>query len=143
MNLRSKINNQIFTFKSVTDVLAKANSEKSGDALDGIAAESATERVAAKLCLSRMQLKDIYENPVIPYEDDAVTRLIYDDLNTTIYKKICNWTVSELREYILSSKQSQNDLLNISRGLTSEMIAAAAINGFDIRLKPKECCFAI
>ena len=126
MNLRSKINNQIFTFKSVTDVLAKANSEKSGDALDGIAAESATERVAAKLCLSRMQLKDIYENPVIPYEDDAVTRLIYDDLNTTIYKKICNWTVSELREYILSSKQSQNDLLNISRGLTSEMIAAAA-----------------
>ncbi|OQY13546.1 MAG: ethanolamine ammonia lyase large subunit [Desulfobacteraceae bacterium 4572_19] len=126
MNLRSKINNRIFTFKSVTDVLAKANNEKSGDTLVGLAAESASERVAAKLCLSKMQLKDIYENPVIPYDDDEVTRLIYDDLNTTIYKKVCNWTVSELREYILSSQNTQSDLLNISRGLTSEMIAAVA-----------------
>ena len=126
MNLRSKINNRIYTFKSVTDVLAKANNEKSGDALVGLAAESATERVAAKLCLSKMQLKDIYENPVIPYDDDEVTRCIYDDLNTTIYKKISNWTVSDLREYILSSQTTQNELLNISRGLTSEMIAGAA-----------------
>ncbi|MCP4119082.1 MAG: ethanolamine ammonia-lyase subunit EutB [Desulfobacteraceae bacterium] len=126
MNLRSKINNQIFTFKSVTDVLAKANNEKSGDALVGLAADTATERVAAKLCLSKLQLKDIYENPVIPYEEDEVTRLIYDDVNTTIYKKISNWTVSELREYILNSKTTQNELLNLSRGLTSEMIAAVA-----------------
>lgn len=126
MNLRSKINNRIYTFKSVTDVLAKANNEKSGDALVGLAAESASERVAAKLCLSQMQLKDIHDNPVIPYEDDEVTRCIYDDLNTTIYKRICNWTVSELREYILSSENTQNDLLKISRGLTSEMIAAVA-----------------
>ena len=126
MNLRSKINNQVFTFQSVRDVLAKANNEKSGDALVGLAADSATERVAAKLCLSRMQLKDIYENPVIPYEDDEVTRVIYDDLNTTIYGRVKNWTVSDLREYILDSKNSQADLLNLSRGLTSEMIAAAA-----------------
>ena len=126
MNLRSKIHNRVFTFKSVCDVLAKANNEKSGDALVGLAAESATERVAAKLCLANLQLKDIYENPVIAYEKDQVSRLIYDDLNTTIYNKVKNWTVSELREYILSSKSSQNELLNISRGLTSEMIAAVA-----------------
>ncbi len=126
MNLRSKINNQIFTFESVTDVLARANNEKSGDGLVGLAAGSATERVAAKLCLANLQLKDIFENPVIPYEKDEVTRLIYDDVNTTIYKRISNWTLSELREYILSSNSCQNDLLNISRGLTSEMIAAVA-----------------
>lgn len=126
MNLRSMIHNQVFTFKSVTDVLAKANSEKSGDSLVGLAAETATERVAAKLCLANLQLKDIYENPVIPYEKDEVTRLIYDDLNTTIYKKVQNWTVGELREFILDSKNSQNDILNVSRGLTSEMIAAVA-----------------
>lgn len=126
MNLRSMIHNQVFTFKSVTDVLAKANSEKSGDSLVGLAAETATERVAAKLCVANLQLKDIYENPVIPYEKDEVTRLIYDDLNTTIYKKVQNWTVGELREFILDSKNSQNDILNVSRGLTSEMIAAVA-----------------
>lgn len=126
MNLRSIIHNQVFTFKSVTDVLAKANSEKSGDALVGLAAETATERVAAKLCLANLQLKDIYENPVIPYDQDEVTRLIYDELNTTIYQKVKNWTVAELREFILDSRNRQNDILNISRGLTSEMIAATA-----------------
>ncbi len=124
MNLRSKINNKVFTFKSVTDVLAKANNEKSGDALVGLAAETATERVAAKLCLSNFLLKDIFENPVIPYEKDEVTRIIYDDINSTIYKRISGWTVADLREFILASKSGQNELLNISRGLTSEMIAA-------------------
>jgi len=126
VNLRSMIHNQVFTFKSVTDVLAKANSEKSGDALVGLAAETATERVAAKLCLANMQLKDIYEYPVIPYDEDEVTRTIYDELNTTIYKKVQNWTVAELREFILDSRNSQNEILNVSRGLTSEMIAAVA-----------------
>ena len=125
MNLQSKINNQIFTFTSVADVLAKANTEKSGDALVGLSASSATERVAAKLCLAEMRLSDIYENPVIPYESDAVTRLIYDRLNTTIYKQLSGWTVSELREHILACP-SQGELLNMSRGLTSEMIAAVA-----------------
>ena len=72
MNLRSKINNKTYVFNSVRDVLAKANQEKSGDTLAGIAAESATERVAAKLCLANLTLKDIFENPVIPYEKDEV-----------------------------------------------------------------------
>lgn len=126
MNLKSKINNKIFVFNSVREVLAKASQEKSGDTLAGIAAESATERVAAKLCLSNFTLKDIFENPVIPYEKDEVTRVIIDGINTTIYNKLSQWSVSELREYILNSHTTQKDLLKISRGLTSEMIAAVA-----------------
>ena len=126
MNLKSKINNKIFVFNSVREVLAKAGHEKSGDTLAGIAAESATERVAAKLCLSNFTLKDIFENPVIPYEKDEVTRVIIDGINTTIYNKLSQWSVSELREYILNSHTTQKDLLKISRGLTSEMIAAVA-----------------
>ncbi|MBU3191153.1 ethanolamine ammonia-lyase subunit EutB [Clostridium bowmanii] len=126
MNLKSKINNKIFVFNSVRDVLAKANNEKSGDTLAGIAAESATERVAAKLCLANLTLKDIFENPVIPYEKDEITRVIIDGINTTIYNTISHWSVSELREYILNSHTTQKDLLKISRGLTSEMIAAVA-----------------
>lgn len=126
MNLKSKINNKIFIFNSVREVLAKASQEKSGDTLARIAAESATERVAAKLCLANFTLKDIFENPVIPYEKDEVTRVIVDGINTTIYNKLSNWSVSELREYILNSHTTQKDLLKISRGLTSEMIAAVA-----------------
>ncbi len=125
MNLRSKIREHVYKFTSVTDVLAKANSEKSGDALVGLAAATASERVAAKLCLANLQLKDIYENPVVPYDKDEVTRVIYDDLNITIYNDVKNWTVMELREFILSSN-SQRELLRVGKGLTSEMIAAVA-----------------
>ncbi|KUO51738.1 MAG: ethanolamine ammonia-lyase [Desulfitibacter sp. BRH_c19] len=126
MKLKANIYNNVFTFKTVKEVLAKANEEKSGDILVGIAAGSSSERVAAKLVLSRMSLEDIYENPVIPYEEDEVTRLIYDTLNTSIYNKIKGKTVGELREYILDLETTGEDLLHISRGLTSEMIAAVA-----------------
>jgi ethanolamine ammonia-lyase large subunit len=126
VNLKSIINNKTFVFKSVREVLAKANEEKSGDILAGIAAESATERVAAKLCLANLTLKDIYEYPVIDYEKDEVTRTIYDGCNTAIFNKISGWSVAEAREYILKSKTTQDDILNITHGMTSEMIAGIA-----------------
>jgi ethanolamine ammonia-lyase large subunit len=126
MNLKAKVHGKSFVFGSVREVLAKANEEKSGDVLAKIAAASGLERVAAKLVLSRLRLEEIYENPVIPYEADEVTRTIYDGINTTIYRQIKDWTVSQLREYVLDSKTTSADILHISRGLTSEMTAAAA-----------------
>ncbi|MCR6544911.1 ethanolamine ammonia-lyase subunit EutB [Dehalobacterium formicoaceticum] len=126
MNLSAKVYNKSFTFKSVKEVLAKANEEKSGDMLAGIGAASASERVAARLVLSRLTLEDIYNNPVIPYEIDEVTRLIYDDLNISIYNQFKNYTVGELRDYILDLDTGDNDLKHLGRGLTSEMIAAVA-----------------
>lgn len=126
MILKAKVYNKVFTFKSLKEVMAKANEEKSGDELVGIAAASASERVAAKLILSNLTLEDIFNNPVIPYEEDEVTRAIYDGLNLRIYQEIKGWTVGYLREYILEHKTSGADLAHISRGLTSEMIAAVA-----------------
>lgn len=126
MILKAKVYNKIFAFQSLKEVMAKANEEKSGDELVGIAAKSASERVAAKLVLSSLALEDIYNNPVIPYEEDEVTRAIYDGLNLRIYQEIKSWTVGQLREYILDHKTTGENLAHISRGLTSEMIAAVA-----------------
>lgn len=126
MILKAKVYNNIFAFDSIKEVLAKANEEKSGDVLVGIAATSASERVAAKLVLSNLTLEDIYNNPVIPYEEDEVTRVIYNGLNLRIYQDIKSWTVGQLREYILDHKTTGDDLAHISRGLTSEMIAGVA-----------------
>lgn len=50
MILKTNLFGHTYQFKSITDVLAKANEEKSGDRLAGVAAESAEERVAAKWC---------------------------------------------------------------------------------------------
>lgn len=126
MNLKAKVASKVFVFKSVMDVLAKANEEKSGDMLAGIGAGSASERVAAKVVLSNLTLEDIYNNPVIPYEKDEVTRVIYDTLNLSVYQKIKSMTVGQLREYILDSDTTVGDLKQLGRGLTSEMIAAVA-----------------
>ena len=126
MLLKTKLFGKVYHFSSIKEVLAKANEKRSGDVLAGIAAESITEMVAAKEVLSRMLLSDLRNNPMVPYEDDEVTRIIQDDINERIYDEIKNWTVSELREWLLSYDAKSNDILRISRGLTSEMIAAVA-----------------
>ena len=48
MKLSTVLAGRTFTFQSVKEVLAKANEEKSGDILAGVAAASGLERVAAK-----------------------------------------------------------------------------------------------
>ncbi len=124
MKLKTTLQGKTYVFSSLKEVLAKANEEKSGDKLAGLAAETAQERVAAKVVLSAVTLGDLRENPAVPYETDEVTRIIQDDLNEKQYQKLRNWTVSELREWLLDENTTSRDIRKISRGLTAEMAAA-------------------
>ncbi|MBY0754286.1 ethanolamine ammonia-lyase subunit EutB [Clostridium sardiniense] len=124
MILKTKLFGRTYEFKNLYDVMAKANEEKSGDKLAGLSAESSEERVAAKVVLASITLKDLRNNPAVPYEIDEVTRIIQDGVNEKIYEEIKSWTVSDLREWILDDKTTSLDIRRISRGLTSEMVAA-------------------
>ncbi len=124
MILKTKLFGKVHQFQSLCEVMAKANEEKSGDKLAGIAAESAEERVAAKAVLSHITLQDLRNNPAVPYEEDEVTRIIQDDVNEAIYNEIKGWTVGELREWILDTQTTGDMIKRVSRGLTSEMVAA-------------------
>ncbi len=126
MAYKTLLGGQVFTFDSVKEVMAKANEEKSGDILAGVAASSDLERIAAKEVLSNMLLKDLRENPAVPYEEDDVTRLNQDSINEVFYNKIKNWTVSDLREWILSYSTTERQLRDMSHALTSEMVAGVA-----------------
>ncbi|GHL21354.1 ethanolamine ammonia-lyase heavy chain [Escherichia coli] len=126
MKLKTTLFGNVYQFKDVKEVLAKANELRSGDVLAGVAAASSQERVAAKQVLSEMTVADIRNNPVIAYEDDCVTRLIQDDVNETAYNQIKNWSISELREYVLSDETSVDDIAFTRKGLTSEVVAAVA-----------------
>lgn len=126
MILKTKLFGHTYEFKSVREVMAKANEEKSGDKLAGIAAESAEERVAAKVVLSNLTLENLRENPAVPYEEDEVTRIIQDGVNESIYNSIKGWTVSQLREWILDTETTGDMIKRVSRGLTSEMVAGVA-----------------
>ena len=126
MKLATRLFGQTYTFKDVKEVLAKANEPRSGDVLAGIAAHSAQERIAAKHVLSELTLGDLRNHPVIPYEEDCVTRVIQDAVNESAYARIKGWTVSELREWVLSDETTQEDLEFVRKGLTSEMVSAVA-----------------
>ena len=126
MILKTTLFGHTYEFKSVREVMAKANEEKSGDKLAGIAAETAEERVAAKVVLSNLTLENLRENPAVPYEEDEVTRIIQDGINESIYNSIKGWTVSQLREWILDTETTGDMIKRVSRGLTSEMVAGVA-----------------
>ena len=123
MRLGTVLAGKSFEFKSIKEVLAKANEAKSGDQLAGIAATSDLERVAAKAVLSRLLVRDLRENPVVSYEDDEVTRINQDSIVPEVYDGIKNWSIAELREYILDYKTTEDDIRRLSTGLTAEVVA--------------------
>ena len=126
MILKTQLFGHTYEFKSLKEVMAKANEEKSGDKLAGLAASSAEERVAAKVVLANVTLEDLRNNPAVPYELDEVTRIIQDDVNEKIYNEFKHMTVAEFREWILDEKITGADIRRASRGITSEIVAAVA-----------------
>ena len=124
MGYHTILSGQRFTFDSVKEVMAKAGEHKSGDVLAGVAAASDIERIAAKDVLAGMTLSELYENPAAPYEEDEVTRINIDGLNRKIFGEIAGWTVSDLREWLLSYEADNEAIHRISRGLTAEMVAS-------------------
>ena len=124
--LKTKLYGTQYEFKSIKEVLAKSSELKSGDQLAKLSATSKLERIAAKMVLSQLTVKDLRENPVVPYELDSVTRLIQDTLNLKEYQKVQNLTLAELRDWILSANTSGDMILKASSGLTSEVISGVS-----------------
>jgi len=115
-----------FHFSSLRDLLAKANEEKSGDQLAGIAASSERERVAAKHALADLPLIDLLSKPVIPPETDEVSRLILDSHDSTAFQPIRSMTVGAFREFLLDAQTTETDLKSLQWGIAPEMAAAVA-----------------
>ena len=124
MLLRTKLHGKTYEFEDIRLVMGKANEEKSGDQLAGVAAESAAERIAARLVLAEVPLWVLRENPAIPYDQDEVTRVIQDAVDKVAYNEIKDWTVGELREWLLDDTTTLEMIRKVSSGLTAEMIAA-------------------
>ena len=124
MILRTKLFGKQYEFPDLRILMGKANEEKSGDRLAGLAAETTAERAAAKLVLAEVPLWALYENPVMPPEKDEVTRVIVEGINQTIYAEIKDWTVGQFREWLLAIETDGDQIKRISNGITSEMVSA-------------------
>ena len=126
MPFQSTAGGQRFTFADLRELLARANEEKSGDALAGIAAESERERVAAKRALGDVRLSEIVDEPVIDPDVDEVSRLILDSHDKRAFAEIAGQTVGEFREWLLDDATDETRLHEIHAAVTPEIAAAAA-----------------
>ena len=115
-----------FSFRDLRELFAKANEEKSGDQLAGLAARSEQERVAAKYQLADLPLSDIVSHPLIDPDEDDVSRLIVETFDEEAFQPIQSMTVGEFREFILQDNTSQAALKGLQWAVTPEIAAAVA-----------------
>jgi ethanolamine ammonia-lyase large subunit len=120
------IGSRTYQFNDLKELMAKASLEKSGDRLAGICAETQEERMAARFTLADLPLKAFLNEPVIPYEKDAVTRLILDQHDKTAFETISGMTVGDFRNWLLSYETDAHVLQKTASGITPEMAAAVS-----------------
>jgi ethanolamine ammonia-lyase large subunit len=130
-----------YDFPDLKTLLAKASPKKSGDELAGITANSEEERVAACMALADVPLKKFLEEEIIPYEEDEVTRLIFDSHDKNSFQKISSLTVGEFRNYLLNEKTTSKELSKLKMGLTPEMVSAVSklMRNSDLITVAKKC----
>ncbi|NEV02075.1 ethanolamine ammonia-lyase subunit EutB [Bradyrhizobium uaiense] len=130
-----------YAFDDLRILLAKASPPRSGDRLAGVAADSAEQMIAARLALANVPLKQFLDEPVIPYEDDEVTRLILDSHDVAGFLPVSSLTVGGFRDWLLSDAATGEAIRRISRGITPEMVAAVSklMRNQDQILVAKKC----
>ncbi|NPU94302.1 MAG: ethanolamine ammonia-lyase subunit EutB [Gammaproteobacteria bacterium] len=126
MNFSTVLGHQTYHFADLKTLLAKASPARSGDYLAGIAAATREERVAAQWALADVPLAAFLQNPLIPYEQDEVTRLILDSHDPDSFTILNAMTVGDFRNWLLSDAADSNALTAIRKAVTPEMAAAVS-----------------
>jgi ethanolamine ammonia-lyase large subunit len=126
MPYATTIRGERFPFAHLREVFAKANEEKSGDRLAGVAAATERERVAAKLVLADVRLGEIADQPLIDPDHDEVSRLLLDTLDRAAFQPLRSLTVGEFREYLLDDAVGEEDLRRLAPAIHPEVAAAVA-----------------
>ena len=141
MAYRTLIGHQHYVFNDLKTLMAKATPLRSGDQLAGVAAEHATERVAAQMALADVPLKQFLTEVLIDYEQDEVTRLIIDEHRSDLFAPISHFTVGDFRNWLLSEDATTEKLQQLALGLTPEMVAAVSkiMRNQDLILVASKC----
>jgi len=116
----------VYKFADLKTLLAKATPARSGDDLAALSASSAQERVAAQMSLAGLPLTTFLAEPLIPYESDEVTRLIFDQHDVAAFAPVSHLTVGDFRDWLLSDGVTGETLEALAPGLTPEMAAAVS-----------------
>ena len=141
MAYKTLIGHQHYVFNDLKTLMAKATPLRSGDQLAGVAAENATERVAAQMALADVPLKQFLTEALISYEQDEITRLIIDEHRSDLFAPISHFTEGDFRNWLLSEDATTQKLQQLALGLTPEMVAAVSkiMRNQDLILVASKC----
>ena len=123
---RCALDGMTHTFADLKTLMAKASPLKSGDQLAGVGAQSEEERVAARYALAELPLNEFLREPLVSYESDEVTRLIFDSHDPAAFQPVSNLSVGQFRDWLLAYETDASVLAEVAPGLTPEMVAAVS-----------------
>lgn len=141
MAYRTVAGSHVYAFADLKDLMAKATPLRSGDMLAGIAAATAEENVAARMCLADVPLTTFLSEALVPYEEDEVTRLIIDTHDAAAFRPISHMTVGDFRDFLLSNGATSEALAALAPAITPEMAAAVSklMRNQDLIAVAKKC----
>jgi ethanolamine ammonia-lyase large subunit len=141
MKYSASLKGRSYAFADLKTLLAKASPLRSADELAGIAAESEEERAVAQRVLAEVPLRRFLEEPLIPPEEDEVSRLIFETHDNAAFAPISALTVGEFREWLLSDTTADEAIARIRAGLMPEMAAAVSkiMRNQDLIAAAKRC----
>ncbi|NYE25847.1 ethanolamine ammonia-lyase subunit EutB [Pigmentiphaga litoralis] len=141
MPYRTRFESLGYMFPDLKTLMAKATPARSGDQLAGLAASTYEERMAARIALADVPLRDFLQNVLIPYETDEVTRLIIDTHDAAAFAPISHFTVGDFRNWLLLDTTDSAALTAAAPGITPEMAAAVSklMRNQDLVLAARKC----
>lgn len=141
MTYQHSIGVRTYRFPDLRALLAKASPARSGDELAGVAAASEEERVAARMALAQLPLKQFLQESLIAYEADEITRLILDRHDAAAFKRISHLCVGDFRNWLLDESTDTDALTAVRSGITPEMTAAVSklMRNQDLILVARKC----
>jgi ethanolamine ammonia-lyase large subunit len=98
-------------------VIGAASAFKEGDQAIGVGADDEATRKNARALLANTRIEDLYEHPL---HEDNLQKLIWLTTDKTQYAKVKDWTMGQLREFLLT--KSEAEIKGVMYGLTSDTI---------------------
>ncbi|GAA6118997.1 ethanolamine ammonia-lyase subunit EutB [Acidovorax sp. FG27] len=126
MRYHATLGGQGHAFDDLRQVMAHASPARSGDYLAGVGAATAQQRMAARHVLADLPLSTFLNEALVPYEDDAITRLVIDGHDAAAFAPIRHMTVGDWRNWLLGDSATPEALAALAPGLTPEMVSAVS-----------------
>jgi len=126
MQYTKTLKGRSYRFNDLKTLLGKASPLRSADELAGLAAVSEEERAIAQWILADLPLTEFLAEPLIPPEEDEVSRLIAESHDRDAFAPISSLTVGGFREWLLDDATSDHAIASVRWGLTPEMVAAVS-----------------